>query len=322
MRALAFDGRTVGFKQYHAEPAFDAAGDEAIIQTHLAGICQTDLEIARGYMGFAGILGHEFVGTVVKARDPRWMGKRVVGEINCVCSKCDMCLHGLSSHCRNRTVLGIVNRNGAFADYVALPMRNLHEVPANVSDEEAVFTEPLAAAVQVLKQVPVDARTRATVLGDGRLGQLVAQVLKTTGCQLVLVGRHASKLAVAERVGIRTALAGDVAARKDQDVVVDCTGRIEGLEHALQLVRPRGTLVMKTTVASDKPMNLAAVVIDEITVLGSRCGPFREALQMLATRKVDVSGLISRRCRIDQAQGWFAGQMGPDTLKVLISFDR
>ena len=320
MRALLFDGSSVKYRGFHPDPP--AASEEALIQVLAAGLCHTDLEIAKGYMGFKGILGHEFVGTVLKCPDEKWVGKRVVGEINCVCGKCEMCHRGLSTHCFNRTVLGIQGRDGAFADLLRLPVRNLHLVPDHVTHEEAVFVEPLAAALQVLRQVQIDRRSKVVILGDGRLGQLVAQVIQRTECKPLLVGRHAGKLAVAERLGIRTALDNDLTARRDQDVVVDCTGRAEGLERAIALVRPRGTIVLKTTVAAGKPLNLAPLVIDEITLLGSRCGPFREAVGLLAQRQVNVSCLISRRVRIDAAEGLFAGKTPAETLKVIVTFDR
>ena len=323
MRALLFDGHGVKFRQFHPEPV--AGPEEALIQVRLAGVCQTDLEIAKGYMGFQGVMGHEFVGTVLKCNGKNaaeWVGKRVCGEISCVCLKCDMCQRGLSTHCRNRTVLGIVNHDGAFADLLVLPTRNLHVVPENVSDEQAVFTEPLAAAIQVLRQVPLDARSKVTVLGDGRLGQLVAQVLYKAGVPLLLVGRHSTKLNLAERLGIRTVLERDLTPRHDQDVVVECTGRYAGFERSLELLRPRGTLVLKTTVAEKGGVNLAPVVIDELTIVGSRCGPFRDALAMLAQRQVDVTSLISRRIKIDAGESLFTQPFGPDTLKVLLTFDR
>ena len=320
MRALLFDGSAVRFKSHHADPT--PAPDEALIHVLAAGICQTDLEIAKGYLNFKGILGHEFVGTVTACRDDRWLGKRVVGEINCVCSKCAMCQRGLSTHCLNRTVLGIAGRDGAFADFLTLPIRNLHTLPDHVTNEEAVFVEPLAAAFQILRQVPIDSRTRVTILGDGRLGQLCAQVIARTKCPLLLVGRHAAKLAVADRRGIATTLDSDLVARRDQDVIVDCTGRAEGLTRALALVRPRGTIVLKTTVAAAKPLNLAPIVIDEITLLGSRCGPFPDAINALAARQIDVSGLISRRLRLDAAEPVFRDGVSPDVLKVLLTFDR
>lgn len=321
MRALFYDGQSVKFKPYYAEPK--ATSTEALIQIKAAGVCQTDLEIARGYMNFTGVLGHEFVGTVAQCHDSRWVGKRVCGEINCVCGKCDMCQRGLSNHCRQRTVLGIFGRDGIFADFATLPIRNLVPVPENVSDEEAVFVEPLAAACQILRQTQISPRDKVTILGDGRLGQLCAQVLKQTKCDLTLIGRHENKLALAERVGIRTRLDAQTEAKKDQDVVVDCTGRAEGFERALAFIRPRGVLVLKTTVAAGKPLNLAPIVIDEITILGSRCGPFHEAMSLLAQKKVDVTSLISRRMKLEAAEALFAmPQLPPDVMKVLLTFDR
>jgi threonine dehydrogenase-like Zn-dependent dehydrogenase len=325
MRALQFDGTRVRFRQAHPEPPAPAEG-EVHLKVHAAGLCQTDLEIAKGYMGFTGVLGHEFVGTVTKVGkgvDPAWIGRRACGEINCVCGTCSMCARGLSTHCLQRTVIGIQHHDGAFADTLRLPARNLHAIPANVSDEEAVFVEPLAAAFQVLRQVPIDRRTKATVLGDGRLGQLCAQVLARTGCTLTLVGRHDEKLALAERIAKRTnrqmttILDRDLQPRRDQDVVVDCTGRAEGLGRALELLRPRGTLVLKTTVAAQKPLNLAPIVIDEITVIGSRCGPFPDAINALAAKEIDVLPLITRRVALEQAEALFAPE-APSHLKILL----
>jgi threonine dehydrogenase-like Zn-dependent dehydrogenase len=287
-------------------------------------------------MTFTGTLGHEFVGTVVKLGKGvahEWMGKRACAEINCVCGKCDMCSRGLSTHCTRRTVIGILNRNGAFADSIAVPVRNLHAVPEHVTDEEAVFVEPLAAAFQILRQIPIEKRTRATVLGDGRLGQLCAQVLARTGCTLMLVGHHEDKLSLAEKLCLpkpagkataktgpqfRVTLERDLRGTRDQDVVIDCTGRAEGFERALTLVRPRGTIVLKTTVATAKPLNLAPIVIDEITILGSRCGPFAEALHALAAREVQVLPLVSKRVTLEQAEKLFAPGVSIPPLKTLI----
>ncbi len=327
MRAVVFDGTSVKFQRAYPDPA-PAAG-EALVNILAAGVCQTDLEIAKGYMKFTGVLGHEFVGTVtalgkgIAPADAHWIGKRVCGEINCVCGKCDMCARGLSSHCFTRTVIGILGRDGAFADCIRLPVRNLHEVPDHVTNEEAVFVEPVAAAFQVLRQVQIEKRTKVTVIGDGRLGLLVAQVVARTGCKLTLVGKHESKLAVVERLragkNMRTLLDRELATGRDQDVVIDCTGRAAGFERALELVRPRGTVVMKTTVAAPKPLNLAPIVIDEINVLGSRCGPFPEAIAALAAREIDVLPLITRRLSPEQAEPFFAGGTA-DGLKTIITF--
>src|SRR5688500_10610472 len=286
MKALVFDD-TLRFDPRHAEPQ---VGDgDTLLRVRQAGICATDIEITRGYMGFRGVLGHEFVGEVVHAPQKDLLGQRVVGEINAVCGRCDLCLSGLSSHCRNRTVLGILNRDGAFADFLRLPSDNLHVLPKAIDDEAAVFVEPLAAAFQVLKQVQVDEKKWVTVLGDGRLGLLVAQVLRDAGCPVRVIGKYPDKLALCEKWSIRSRPLADIPPRHDQDVVVDCTGSAAGLELALQRVRPRGTVVLKSTVAAGKPLNLASAVIDEVNIIGSRCGPFREAIKALAEKRVDVT---------------------------------
>ena len=316
MRALVFD-QTLTFRPRHPEPP--ASSGDTTIRVTQAGICATDLEITRGYMGFKGTLGHEFVGVVEHSSKRDLVGQRVVGEINVVCGRCDLCLSGLSSHCRNRTVLGIVNRDGAFADFVRLPAGNLHVLPAAIDDDAATFIEPLAAAFQVLKQIKLDDRTWVTVLGDGRLGLLVAQVLRDANCQVRVVGNHPEKLALCEKWAIRSRLLADIVPRHDQDVVVDCTGSGTGLELAVQMTRPRGTVVLKTTAASGAPINLSPVVVDEINIIGSRCGPFREAIAALAAKRVDVASLIHRRMKIEQGVEamQLAGQ--PGVLKVILS---
>lgn len=319
MRALVFDNG-LSFQSAHAEPRRDEG--ECLIKVRQAGICATDLEIMRGYMGFAGILGHEFVGEVVEAPSAKqWVGKRVVGEINIVCGHCDLCLSGLSSHCRNRTVLGILKKDGAFADFVRLPAINLHEVPAGVEDEAAVFVEPLAAAFQVIKQVNLDGKKWVTVLGDGRLGLLCAQVLRNAGCPVRVIGKHADKMRLCDQWGIRSRAVKDISPRHDQDVVVDCTGSAAGLEMAMQLVRPRGTIVLKSTVADGKALNLAPIVVDEINVIGSRCGPFKEAIKALSEKNIDVTSMIHRRMKIDQGVEAMELAAKPGVLKVLLTMD-
>ncbi|MEM6315157.1 MAG: alcohol dehydrogenase catalytic domain-containing protein [Planctomycetota bacterium] len=296
-----------------------AAAGEALLAVRQAGVCATDLELAKGYMNFAGVLGHEFVATVESAPDGKLVGKRVVGEINCVCGTCDLCQRGLRSHCRNRSVLGILNRDGCFADYVRLPTENLHVLPESVDDDAAVFVEPLAAAVQITKQIRLDEKTWVTVLGDGRLGLLVAQVIRNTGAPVRLLGRHERKLALAERWQVRARNVADVKPRSDQDVVVDCTGSAAGLELALELCRPRGTVVLKSTVADPKPMNLAKAVVDEITIVGSRCGPFRDAIATLADGSVDVASLIHKRMKLDNAVEALELAGKPGVLKVILT---
>jgi threonine dehydrogenase-like Zn-dependent dehydrogenase len=318
MRALVFD-KALAFDGRRPMPA-EGLGD-SLVKVRQAGVCSTDLEICRGYMGFRGVLGHEFVGQVVESSDRTLVGKRVCGEINVVCGRCDLCMAGLSTHCRQRTVLGILNHDGAFADFLRLPAANLHVVPESVDDDQAVFVEPLAAAFQVLKQVKLDSRKWVTVLGDGRLGLLVAQVLQTTGCPVRVIGRHAGKLALCEKWSIRSRAVADVIPKRDQDVVVDCTGSPEGFELACQLVRPRGTIVLKSTFASGKPLNLAPVVIDEISVIGSRCGPFKEAIGALARKEIDVVSLIHRRTKLEQGVEAMALAGMPGVLKVILTMD-
>lgn len=316
MRALVFDNG-LSFQAARAQPRREEG--DCLVKVRQAGICATDLEITRGYMGFKGVLGHEFVGEVVESpANKEWIGKRVVGEINVVCGHCDLCLSGLSNHCRNRTVLGILGRDGAFADFVRLPAINLHEVPAGVEDEAAVFVEPLAAAFQVIKQVNLDGKKWVTVLGDGRLGLLCAQVLRNAGCPVRVIGKHADKMRLCDQWGIRSRAAKDISPRHDQDVVVDCTGSAAGLEMAMQLVRPRGTIVLKSTVADGKALNLAPIVIDEINVIGSRCGPFREALKALSEKSVDVTSMIHRRMKLEQGVDAMELAAKPGVLKVLL----
>jgi threonine dehydrogenase-like Zn-dependent dehydrogenase len=323
MRALVFN-QSLLLDPRRREPAVEDG--DTLLKVRQAGICSTDLEIVKGYMGFKGILGHEFVAEVVSSPDKNLLTQRVVGEINIVCGRCDLCLSGLSTHCRHRSVLGILNHDGAFADFVRLPAVNLHVLPKEVDDDQAVFVEPLAAAFQVTKQLgpqgrggSLEGRRWVTVLGDGRLGLLVAQVLRNAGYPVRLVGKHPDKLAICEKWSIRSRLLDDISPRHDQDVVVDCTGSAAGFELAMQMVRPRGTIVLKSTVAAGKALNLAPVVIDEITVVGSRCGPFREAIRALAEKEIDVTSLIHRRMKLDQ--GVEAMQLAgtPGVLKVILT---
>jgi threonine dehydrogenase-like Zn-dependent dehydrogenase len=319
VRALVFD-QSLSLRPRHPEPA-PAEGD-TLLRLLQAGICSTDLEITRGYMGFRGVLGHEFVAEVVSSSDKDLVGQRVVGEINVVCGRCDLCLSGLSSHCRNRSVVGILNHDGAFADFLRLPAVNLHALPKSVDNDAAVFVEPLAAAFQVVKQVPtLDGKKWVTVLGDGRLGLLVAQVLRDAGCPVRVIGKHLDKLALCEKWSIRSRPLGDIAPRHDQDVVVDCTGSAAGFELAMQMVRPRGTIVLKSTTAAGKALNLAPLVIDEINVVGSRCGPFREAIRALAEKRIDVASLIHRRMRLDQGVEAMELAGRPGVLKVILTMD-
>jgi threonine dehydrogenase-like Zn-dependent dehydrogenase len=322
---LVFDGEQLRFDPRRPDP--DLPPGEAMIRTLKAGICSTDLEICRGYMGFTGVLGHEFVGVVeavADARDERaqqWVGKRVVGSINCVCGRCDMCRRGLSTHCRDRTVLGIQGRDGCFAERFTLPLRNLLEVPDVVHDDQAVFTEPLAAACEIEQQLHIEGRPYITVLGDGRLGLLVAQTLARLNASVRLVGKHPEKLELCAKWGIKHRLLDELTPRADQDIVVDCTASADGLKTAMALVRPRGRIVLKTTVAQQAGVDLSPLVIHEIELIGSRCGPFNEALPLLAEGAVDVLSLISRRLRPEDAPDAMRLAQQSDVIKVLLEFD-
>ena len=311
MRALLFDGTAARVADL-PRPAADAA--TAVVRVHLAGICNTDLELIKGYMGFRGVLGHEFVGTVADG-PAAWSGRRVVGEINFACGQCATCLRGLGRHCPTRRVMGILNADGAFAEYVAVPLANLHAVPDEVADATAVFTEPLAAAFEILEQVRVEPAMECTVLGDGKLGLLVAQVLARAGARVLAVGKHDEKLALLRRRGIETARL-ERWNRARADLVVEATGSPAGLALAIAATRPRGTLVMKSTVAEPVALNLAPLVIDEISVVGSRCGRFEPALQALADGSVEVGSLIGARRPLGAEALREAAQ--PGALKVLI----
>jgi threonine dehydrogenase-like Zn-dependent dehydrogenase len=296
----------------------DPPAGEARVRVRLAGLCHTDLELQRGYYPYTGVLGHEFVGVVDAAPGAEaWVGRRVVGEINATCGRCETCRAGRPSHCERRTVLGIVDRDGAFADFLTLPVANLHAVPDAVPDEVAVFAEPVAAACQILQQVTIGAGDRVVVFGDGKLGQVIAQVLATTGCALTVVGRHPRKLAHLAARGIITRT--EMPPPRRADVVVDCTGRRDGLQAAIAALRPRGTLVLKSTFAGDTALNLSAIVVDEITIVGSRCGPFAPALAALASGAVDVAPLIDARYALADAVDAVARAATPGTLKVLLA---
>ena len=288
---------------------------EVLIRVLKAGICETDLQLVRGYMGFRGILGHEFVGI---AESGEYRGRRVVGEINCACNQCDYCLRGLQTHCPNRSVLGILNHDGAFAEFVSVPERNLHLVPENVTDDQAVFTEPLAAAFQIPAQLALNSNQRVIVLGDGRLGNLCAQVIAAAGCRLTVVGKHEGKLKLISSLGIETSNVSAFEYRRDADIVVDCTGSPTGFESALRLLKPRGTLVLKTTVAGVHSLSLAPLVIDEITVVGSRCGPFIPALHALQEGRVQVEPLIEATYPLADALAAFERATTQPTLKLLL----
>lgn len=313
MRAAHLDGSTVTLQNDYPKP--EPPEGEVLVRVLRAGICETDLQLMKGYMGFRGVLGHEFVGIVESGP---LAGQRVVGEINCSCWDCETCRRGLPTHCPNRTVIGILGRDGAFADYILVPQKNLHLVPDSLSTDEAVFVEPVAAAFQILRQKLVQKGDRVTVLGDGRLGNLCAQVLAWSGCEVLVVGKHKSKLGVLSDLGIQTTLLGDVTPQRDQDIVVDCTGSATGLPTALQFVRPWGTVILKTTVAGEQTLALAPIVIDEVRVIGSRCGPFPDAIAALDAGHVSVKPLISDRFPLDNAVAALQHTASQPVLKVLL----
>jgi threonine dehydrogenase-like Zn-dependent dehydrogenase len=293
---------------------------EALVRVLRAGICNTGIELLRGYYPYTGILGHEFVG-VVEQGPKHLVNQRVVGEINAVCGQCRFCRSGQATHCENRTVLGIVNRNGAFADYLSLPVENLYLVPDNVPTEVATFTEPLAAALEIQQQVQIRPDDRVLVIGDGKLGQLVAQTLALTGCDLLVVGRHEDKLANLEARQIKTALA-EAVRDKAFDISVECTGNPEGFAIARRALRPRGTLVLKSTYAGKLSLDASSLVVDEITLIGSRCGPFPAALQLLAAGQVDVQPLIHACYPLSEGLTAFEHAQSRGVLKVLLEMEQ
>ncbi len=317
MKALRFEQNELKL----AEVGLPRRAGEALVRVTTAGICNTDLEIVRGYAGFSGTLGHEFVGVVEESPDPLQVGRRVVGEINAGCGACELCQRNDPRHCLNRTVLGIRTRDGAFAEYLSLPLQNLLVVPENVSDRQAVFTEPLAAACEILNQVAISPGHRVAVIGDGKLGQLIARVLATTGCDLILIGKHAGKLELAAKAGIQTTALGDLtidpSARFDR--VVEASGTAAGLQLALDLVRARGAIILKSTFHGDVTLNTSRIVVDEISVIGSRCGRFEKALALLEAGKVDVEPLIASQFQLADGVAAMAEAARPGVLKVLLT---
>ena len=298
-------------------PVPQPAPGEALVRVRLAGICSTDLEMVRGYYPFTGVLGHEFVGEVVEAPDPALRGARVTGEINLTCGECAACRRGDSSHCENRTVLGILGKDGCFAEYLTLPVENLHPVPDSVPDEMAVFTEPLAAALEIPQRNHIRPTDRVLIVGAGRLGQLIAQVLALTGCDLHAVVRHDYQREILAARGVTTLPESRVEPRA-YDVVVEATGNPGGFDLARRAVRPRGKLVLKSTYAGDLTANFSSLVVDEITLTGSRCGPFPPALRLLAAGRVDPSPLISARYPLSEGLQAFEHAAQPGVFKVLL----
>ncbi len=313
MQSLWLENQTLSLRDI---PRPDKPG-EALIRVRLAGICGTDLELVRGYYPYTGVPGHEFVGEVIESPDKSWVGKRVVGEINAVCGKCEQCKNGRPTHCEKRTVLGITDRDGVHAEYTSLPLANLHLVPDSVSDEAAVFTEPLAAALEIQEQVHIQPTDRVLLIGAGRLGQLIAQTLARTGCDLRVVARHPFQKKLLAGRGIKLITEDEVQPRR-WDVVVEATGSPSGFGLARQAIRPRGTLVLKSTYRGEMTVNWSPFVVDEITIVGSRCGPFAPALRLLERGEVDPTILIAERYPLERGLEAYEEAKKPGMLKVLL----
>lgn len=319
MKAIVFDNELKLDKNY---PKPVPQEGEALIRVTLAGICNTDYEITKGYMGYVGVLGHEFVGVVedVNGEDKSWIGKRVVAEISWGCDdpNCEWCAKKNYRHCPNRHTIGIWRKDGCMAEYLTVPTNILFEVPENVTDEQAVFVEPLAAACEITEQLHIEPTAKVVVLGDGKLGLTTALTLNALNLDVLLVGKHQNKLDIAKAQGVQTKLLQDFQIEKKYDVVVEATGSANGFETSMALTKPRGVLVLKSTVASGKELNLAPIVIDEITVLGSRCGQFAPALRLLKNNRIDFTPFISSIYSIDDALEAFEANKSKETLKILI----
>ena len=319
MKAIVFDKELKLDKNY-AKPSPKVG--EALIRVELAGICNTDYEITKGYMGYVGILGHEFVGVVedVNGADKSWIGKRVVAEISYGCDdpNCEWCAKKNYRHCPNRHTLGIWKKDGCFAEYVTMPTKVLFEVPQNVPNEQAVFVEPLAAACEITEQLHIEPTQKIVVLGDGKLGLTTALALNAQNLDVLLVGKHQNKLDIAKAQGVETKLLSEFKLEKKYDVVVEATGTASGFETSIALTKPRGVLVLKSTVATGKELNLAPIVIDEITVLGSRCGQFATALRMLKNNRINFAPFITKTYSIDEALEAFEANKAKESLKILI----
>lgn len=317
MKAVIFD-ETLKYVEDYEKPT--PKKGEALIKVTYGGVCNTDKEITKGYMGYKGILGHEFTGVVeeINDEDKTFLGKRVVGEINLGCKNCEWCAKDLERHCPNRSTLGILAKDGCFAEYVTLPLSNLIEIPENVPDEQAVFVEPLAAGLEILEQMHIQPCQKVMVLGDGKLGLLTALALNACGLDVLIVGKHQNKLDIAKNQGVKTQLLSEFEQAPKFDVVVEATGSITGFETSVNCVKPRGTLVLKSTIAASKELNLAPIVINEITILGSRCGRFEPAMRLIASGKIDFSQMISKIYPIEQAIEAFDANNAKDTIKILL----
>lgn len=314
MKAIFFDGKQMIFDNNYPDPKFN----ETLVQVKLAGICGTDLEILNGYMKYTGILGHEFVGTVVKSNNSDLIGKRVVGEINAGCTKCNFCIRGMERHCPSRTVLGILKRDGAFAEFLSLPEKNLHIIPDSISDEQAVFVEPLAAAFEINEQISLKPEWSVAVVGDGRLAQLIIQVIKLTCSNITCFGKHESKLEGLVQSGIKIKIGIESTDEQLFDLVVEATGSNSGFTDTMKLVKPRGTVVLKSTITSRENLDLTSTIINEITLIGSRCGLFKPAIDALATGVISVNSMIDCTFSLDKFNDAIIHAKKPDTLKVFL----
>jgi threonine dehydrogenase-like Zn-dependent dehydrogenase len=316
MRALWLEEQKLEYRSNLPMP--DPAGSEALIRVRIAGVCSTDLELVHGYYPFSGVPGHEFVGEVVSSpKNPTWVGKRVVGEINIACGECNTCKSGLSRHCERRRSLGIHDWNGAFAEFLTLPLSNLHIIPDQIPDESAVFTEPLAAAYEIMEQYRFKPEDRVLVIGAGRLGQLIAQVLQGAGCMLEVLARHSKQRELLLKRDIHPISEQSLGDNK-YDVVIEATGSPDGFFLARKCIRPRGKIILKSTYKGNLEVNLSAIVVDEITLIGSRCGPFEPALMLLAEGKVDPVPLIEAVYPLEEGAMAFNLAALPGKLKVLI----
>lgn len=314
MKALRFDGKNLNYIKDYPKPQTG----EALVKVSMAGICGTDLEILQGYMSYEGVLGHEFVGVVVESKNKDLIGKRVVGEINVGCEKCDSCKKGMQRHCPNRSVLGILNRDGAFAEFLSLPEKNLHVIPDSITDKQAVFVEPIAAAFEIKEQVLLKPDWHVAIVGDGRLSQLIISVLKTSCSDITCFGRHQNKLDRLEKLGIKTKIGIEPVEEFSYDLVVEATGSNSGFLDSMKLVKPKGTVILKSTIASKENLDLTPAVVNEITLVGSRCGPFRPAINALASGMISVDGLIDSEYPLEKFNEAFDQAKNSKTLKVVL----
>ena len=314
VKATIFDGKHITLDKNYPDPEFN----ETLVRVSLAGICGTDLEILDGYMQYNGILGHEFVGVIEKSNNSDLIGKRVVGEINAGCGKCDSCVNGVERHCPSRTVLGILKRNGAFAEFLSLPEKNLHVIPDSISDEQAVFVEPLAAAFEINEQISLKPEWNVAVVGDGRLAQLIIQVIKLTCSNITCFGKHEKKLEGLVQSGIKIKVGIESTDEQLFDLVIEATGSNSGFSDTMKLVKPRGTVILKSTIASRENLDLTPTIINEITLIGSRCGLFKPAIEALASGKISVNSMIDSTFSLEKFEDAIIYAKKPDTLKVFL----